>query len=331
MAEAKKQNTVDSTSALKDQLQKLGRIGVLFGGTSAEREISLQSGSAVFEALQGLGADVLAIDLQDDAIEQIKSAKLDRVFIALHGKGGEDGRIQAVLEFMGLPYTGSGVQASSIAMDKWRSKQIFSASGLPTPEYEPLSAASDFSRVMTRLGAEVMVKPAHEGSSIGMSKVNTAETLEAAYHTAAKYDASVFAERVIHGAEYTVAILGDEALPPIKLETDNTFYDYEAKYISNDTRYICPCGLPAEAEAQLKDIALKAFTALGCEGWGRVDFMADEQGNFYILEVNTIPGMTSHSLVPMAAAAKGLSFEQLVATVLLQTTGQTTAQTVGDT
>ncbi len=322
----------DVTSAtekqLTKQLQGLGRIGVLYGGTSAEREVSLQSGSAVFEALQTLGANVIAIDLQENAIDQITSANLDYVFIALHGKGGEDGRVQALLEFMGLPYTGSGVQASSIAMDKWRSKQIFTASGLPTPEYEALSKDCDFDGVMARLGSDVMVKPAHEGSSIGMSKVDNSADLSAAYTTAVQYDTSVFAEKVIHGSEYTVAILGDKALPPIKLETDNTFYDFEAKYISNETRYLCPCGLSQDNETRLKTQALKAFQSLGCEGWGRVDFMADEQGNFYILEVNTVPGMTSHSLVPMAAAADGMNFNVLVATIMLQAAGtQTESQT----
>ncbi len=305
--------------ALTKQLLTLGRIGVLYGGNSAEREISLQSGRAVYEALLALGADVVAIDMQANAIEQITQAKIDRAFIALHGKGGEDGRTQALLEFMDLPYTGSGVQASSIAMDKWRSKQIFSASGLSTPEYEMLTAKSDFAGVMQRLGPEVMVKPAHEGSSIGMSKVSNDKALADAYLKATQYDSSVFAEKVIRGSEYTVAILGGSALSPIKLETDNTFYDFEAKYISNDTRYICPCGLNVESENQLKTLALNAFTALGCQGWGRVDVMADEQGNFYILEVNTVPGMTSHSLVPMAAAEAGLSFNELVATITLQT------------
>lgn len=310
--------TTADTQQYSSRLQALGRIGVLFGGISAEREVSLQSGAAVVRALQALGADVSAIDVQQDAIAQIQAAALDCVFIALHGKMGEDGRVQALLEFMGLPYTGSGVQASSIAMDKWRSKQIFSASGLPTPDYQPLTEATDLAAVIASLGADLMVKPAHEGSSIGMSKVAGLSELQAAFALARKFDSSVFAERVVVGSEYTVAILGNEALPPIKLETDNTFYDFEAKYVSDETRYICPCGLDQAAEAQLRTLALQAFNALGCSGWGRVDFMADAEGNFYILEVNTVPGMTSHSLVPMAAGASGMSFAGLVATILLQ-------------
>lgn len=306
------------TAHYSARLQQLGRIGVLYGGVSAEREVSLQSGAAVLRALQALDADVVGIDVQQNAIAQIQAAALDCVFIALHGKMGEDGRVQALLEFMGLPYTGSGVQASSIAMDKWRSKQIFTASGLPTPDYQPLTGGTDLAAVVAALGTELMVKPAHEGSSIGMSRVSGLDALQDAYALAAQYDSSVFAEQVVVGSEYTVAILGREALPPIRLETDNTFYDFEAKYVSDDTRYICPCGLDADAEARLRQLALQAFDALGCSGWGRVDVMADAAGNFFILEVNTVPGMTSHSLVPMAAGASGLSFAGLVATILLQ-------------
>ena len=297
----------------------LGRVGVLFGGLSSEREVSLQSGSAVYQALLAAGVDAVAIDLGSNAIDQIRGAKIDRAFIALHGQGGEDGRVQALLEFMGIPFTGSGVEASSLAMDKLLSKQLWCGIGLPTPPFAVLTADSDWPSVLADLGGEVMVKPAHEGSSIGMAKVTDADDLRAAYDNAAGYDATVLAERLVVGGEYTVAILDGEALPAIKLETDNTFYDYDAKYISDDTRYLCPCGLSADKEAELKRLALQAFASLGCAGWGRVDVMADQDGNFYLLEANTVPGMTSHSLVPMAAKAQGLSFEQLVVRIIAAT------------
>jgi len=219
------------------------------------------------------------------------------------------------LEFLKYSYTGSGVQASAIAMDKWRSKQIFNAAGVPTPAYRKMTLDTDLSDVVAELGCELMVKPASEGSSIGMSKVHSAKELKLALDKALAFDSHVFAEQVIKGAEYTVAVLGAEALPVIKLETDREFYDFEAKYVLNDTRYLCPCGLPEEAEAALQELALNTFDALGCKGWGRVDFMADSDGNFYVLEVNTVPGMTSHSLVPMAAKAQGLSFEDLVVAI----------------
>lgn len=309
--------TTNITVPVSDEQRRgFGCVGVLFGGNSAEREVSLQSGGAVLAALQAANVDAIGIDLKHDPVKQIVDAKLDRVFIMLHGPGGEDGQIQALLGYLKLPYTGSGVQGSALAMDKLRSKQLWRGIGLSTPDFTTLNAASDWQQVLQDLGGEVMVKPAHEGSSLGMAKVNTAENLEKAYHSAAQLDASVLAERVIRGAEYTVAFLGNEALPPIKLETDNTFYDYEAKYISNETRYRCPCGLSAEKEAELKALALRAYQSLACSGWGRVDVMADQAGNFYVLEVNTVPGMTSHSLVPMAAQAIGLSFEQLVVRIL---------------
>ncbi|MYM64690.1 D-alanine--D-alanine ligase [Pseudomaricurvus sp. HS19] len=298
--------------------QAFGRVAVLYGGQSAEREVSLKSGAAVCAALQAEGVDAFLIDVGADIVSRLQQEKIDRVFIALHGPGGEDGRMQALLEFLGLPYTGSGVQASSIAMDKWRSKQIFSAAGISTPEYRMLTA-DNLDQVVAEIGSQLMVKPAHEGSSIGMSKVASREQLDSAYANAIQYDRSVFAEQVIEGAEYTVAVLNGVAMPPIRLETDHQFYDYNAKYLANDTRYLCPCGLNADDEARLKALAVDAFEALGCVGWGRVDVMADADGNFYTLEVNTVPGMTDHSLVPMAARAHGLSFEQLVLNILQQT------------
>ncbi|MDQ2075089.1 D-alanine--D-alanine ligase [Marinimicrobium sp. ABcell2] len=296
--------------------QSLGRVGVLFGGVSAEREISLQSGAAVMQALSDLGIEHVGIDIGATAIADIQAAQLDRAFVALHGPGGEDGRIQAVLEYLHIPYTGSDVQSSALAMDKLRSKQLWSGVGLPTPEFSVLDSQSDFSAVLQSLGGEAFVKPAHEGSSLGMARVGSVEELTQAYEAAAKFDGSVLVERLVTGAEYTVAILGDSALPPIKLETDHRFYDFDAKYLADDTRYICPCGLDEKKEQQLKDLALQAFSSLGCRGWGRVDVMADQAGDFYLLEVNTIPGMTSHSLVPMAARAEGLSFSALILRIL---------------
>ncbi len=296
--------------------QQLGRVGVLLGGTSSEREISLQSGAAVVAALVEAGIDHVAIDVGDNAIADIQAAKIDRAFLALHGAGGEDGRIQAVLEYLKIPFTGSGVQSSALAMDKLRTKQLWRGVELSTPEFAILAAETDWEKVLADLGGEAMVKPAHEGSSIGMARVKTARELADAFANAQKYDGSVIAERLIVGSEFTVAILGGEALPPIKLETDHTFYDFNAKYIANDTRYICPCGLSSEKEAELKALALAAFHAVGCEGWGRVDVMADKFLNFYLLEVNTAPGMTGHSLVPMAAKVRGLSFSELVLTIL---------------
>lgn len=296
--------------------KQLGRVGVLLGGQSSEREISLQSGAAVVAALVEAGVEHVAIDIGPNAIADIQAANIDRAFVMLHGVGGEDGRMQAVLEYLHIPFTGSGVQSSALAMDKLRTKQLWCGVGLSTPDFFVLNANSNWQQVLTDLGGEAMVKPANEGSSIGMARVKTADELSAAFKVAEQYDGSVIAERLIVGSEYTVAILGDEALPPIKLETDHKFYDFNAKYIANDTRYICPCGLTPEKEQELKALALAAFNSVGCKGWGRVDVMADAESNFYLLEVNTAPGMTSHSLVPMAAKALGLSFSELVLTIL---------------
>jgi len=286
------------------------------GGRSAEREISLKSGSMVLDALKKSGVDAHAFDPRDHGLEALKAQRFDRAFIALHGRFGEDGTVQGALEYLGIPYTGSGVMASALAMDKWRTKLLWRAAGLPTPNYELMSARTDPAGLAARLGLPLMVKPAREGSSIGMCKVTTIEKLAPAYELAARYDDVVIAERFVEGIELTAAILGDEPLPLIRLETPREFYDYEAKYFADDTRYICPCGLPAEQERSVQRTALEAFRVLGCSGWGRVDAMLDRDGKLQLLEVNTIPGMTDHSLVPMAARAKGISFEDLVVRIL---------------
>ncbi|MEF8701019.1 MAG: D-alanine--D-alanine ligase [Candidatus Accumulibacter sp. UW26] len=295
-----------------------GRVAVLFGGRSAERAVSLNSGSRVLAALQSQGVDAHAFDPAERSLDDL--AVFDRAFIALHGRYGEDGTIQGVLELMGIPYTGSGVMASALGMDKWRSKLLWRAAGLPVPEYRLLDAASDLARVTADLGLPLFVKPACEGSSIGISKVQRAGELGAAYAAAARHDSLVIAERAILGGEYTVAILGEEALPIIKIEPASEFYDFEAKYQRDDTAYRCPCGLPEQREKELRELALEAFRILGGRGWGRVDFLMDEAGagggQAYLLEVNTSPGMTDHSLVPMAARAAGFGYEELVVRVL---------------
>jgi len=309
------------TSALSstDLIDRLGRVAVLYGGVSAEREISLRSGTAVIHALREEGVQVEPVDIGENALAQLQQLKVDRAFIALHGAGGEDGKIQALLEYLQIPYTGSGIAASALCMDKLRTKQLWRGVGLSTPDYALLTENSDWLAIMQSLGGAAMVKPCHEGSSIGMTKANGAQELAAAFNIANEYDSEVLAERYISGAEYTVAILGQEVLPPIKLETHHQFYDYDAKYQAGDTRYICPCGLDAAQEMRLRELALAAFVSVGAKGWGRVDVMADQQGNFYLLELNTVPGMTSHSLVPMAAKAAGYGFNQLVLAILRQT------------
>ncbi len=293
-----------------------GRIGVLYGGVSAEREVSLDSGRAVIDAFRQLGVDVVDVEINGDVIEQIKSAYIDTAFIVLHGGIGEDGRLQALLDFMGIRYTGSNVQSSAVAMNKLMSKQMWLGMGLATPRFSILDKGMNADKLLQALGGKAMVKPAHEGSSIGMTIVSTAKELEQAYEAALKYDSCVFAEQLLPGPEYTVSILNGEVLPAIRLETDNVFYDYEAKYHSDDTRYLCPCGLSQAEEEKLKSLSLWAFESLQCSGWGRVDVMVDANGEFNVLEVNTVPGMTSHSLVPMAANTAGYSFEELVANIL---------------
>ena len=294
----------------------LGKVAVLFGGHSAEREVSLKSGAAVLAALQRSGVDAHAFDPAVLSLQALRDEGYDRAFIALHGRGGEDGTVQGALELLGVPYTGSGVLASALAMDKWRSKMIWQAGGLPVPQCELLTADSDWAGVAERLGLPLFVKPANEGSSVGISKVKSLAELPAAFHEAVKHDALVIAERAVLGGEYTAAILGDTALPVIRIVPANEFYDYEAKYLRDDTRYLCPCGLSAEQEAEMQGLALQGFELLGGSGWGRVDFLMDEAGKPYLLEANTSPGMTDHSLVPMAARQSGLSFEQLVLRVL---------------
>jgi D-alanine-D-alanine ligase len=293
---------------------------VLLGGKSAEREVSLKSGNAVLAALRKRGVDAHPFDPAERELGELKRDGYKRVFIALHGGYGEDGSIQGALELLGIPHTGSGVLASALGMDKWRSKLVWQAAGLPVPAYELLDAGSDFAAVAARLGLPLFVKPANEGSSVGISKVKAGAELRAAYELAARYDALVIAEQFIGGGEYTAAMLGNDALPVIKIEPANEFYDYEAKYLRDDTRYICPCGLAAEQENEVRRLAKQAFAVIGGAGWGRVDFLLDTAGKAYVLEANTSPGMTDHSLVPMAARAAGLSFEDLVMKILEQTT-----------
>lgn len=302
-------------------MRKFGKVAVLLGGTAAERQISLISGKAVLEALQGAGVDAHAFDPAERPVTEL--AGFDRAFIVLHGRGGEDGTMQGLLEWMKIPYTGSGVLASALGMDKARTKQVWIGCGLPTPKYARLHAGSDWGRIVADLGLPLMIKPAHEGSSIGMCKVEKADELPAGYANAAAYDSEVIAERWITGSEYTVSILGDRALPVIRMKTDRNFYDYEAKYQAHDTQYLIPCGLTAEKEKELQELAVRAFAAVGASGWGRIDAMMDEQGHFWLLEVNTVPGMTDHSLVPMAAAAAGVNFRELVLAILAQTLEET--------
>lgn len=295
-------------------VKDFGKVAVLFGGTSAEREVSLNSGSRVLAALLRGGVDAHAFDPAERSLDELRG--FDRAFIALHGRHGEDGTIQGVLELMGIPYTGSGVMASALGMDKWRTKMLWQAAGLPVPEYALLTAASDFDEVEEVLGLPLFVKPACEGSSIGISMVKHPGDLAAAYAEAAKHDPLVIVERGILGGEYTVGILGDEVLPIIKIEPATEFYDYEAKYNRDDTRYLCPCGLPQEKEMRIRAQAREAFRVLGGRGWGRVDFLMDEAGEPYFLEVNTSPGMTDHSLVPMGARVAGIDYDTLVLRVL---------------
>ncbi|MDH2014108.1 D-alanine--D-alanine ligase [Pseudomonas juntendi] len=299
-------------------VKAFGRVAVLYGGKSAEREVSLKSGTAVIDALTSAGVDVVAIDVGDDLLDRLQNEKIDRAFIILHGRGGEDGSMQGLLECLGIPYTGSGILASALAMDKLRTKQVWQSLGIPTPRHAVLASESDCLQASTELGFPLIVKPAHEGSSIGMAKVNSAEELIAAWQDAAQYDSQVLVEQWIHGPEFTIAVLRGQVLPPIALGTPHVFYDYDAKYIANDTQYRIPCGLDSAKEQELIDLTARACDAVGIEGWGRLDVMQDEQGRFWLLEVNTAPGMTDHSLVPMAARAAGLDFQQLVLAILAE-------------
>jgi D-alanine-D-alanine ligase len=301
---------------INNQLPALGRVGILYGGNSSEREISLMSGEAVYRALKNVDLEAVLIDVEDDLLKLLPTLELDQIFIALHGPGGEDGTLQGALEYLQLPYTGSGVLASSLAMDKRRCKQLWQGIQLPTADFCLLEKNTDWASVLHCLGNKAMVKPANEGSSIGMSRVETASELEMAWKFANDFDAVVIAEPLLSGDEYTVAILGDEVLPSIRIETSEIFYDYQAKYFSDETEYFCPSGLSKKREGELSDLAMKAFKSLGCSGWGRVDVMTDDKGRFQLLEVNTVPGLTSHSLVPMAAKAAGIDFEHLVLEIL---------------
>ncbi|NNA25643.1 D-alanine--D-alanine ligase [Pseudomonas lundensis] len=293
-----------------------GRVAVLFGGKSAEREVSLKSGNAVLNALQSAGVDAFGIDVGDDFITRITHEKIDRAFIILHGRGGEDGSMQGLLECLGIPYTGSGILASALAMDKLRTKQVWHSLGIPTPRHAVLSTETDCISAAKELCFPLIVKPAHEGSSIGMAKVNSVDELISAWADASKYDSQVLVEQWISGPEFTIATLRDQVLPPIALGTPHTFYDYDAKYVANDTQYRVPCGLDSAKEQELMDLTAKACEAIGIAGWGRLDVMQDADGQFWLLEVNTAPGMTDHSLVPMAAKAAGLDFQQLVLSIL---------------
>ncbi|MFZ5936196.1 D-alanine--D-alanine ligase [Pseudomonas sp. HS6-2] len=299
-------------------VKAFGRVAVLYGGKSAEREVSLKSGAAVIDALTSAGVDVVGIDVGDDLLERLQSEKIDRAFIILHGRGGEDGSMQGLLECLGIPYTGSGILASALAMDKLRTKQVWQSLGIPTPRHAVLASVQDCVAASTELGFPLIVKPAHEGSSIGMAKVNSEQELIAAWQDAAHYDSQVLVEQWIHGPEFTIAVLRGQVLPPIALGTPHVFYDYDAKYIANDTQYRIPCGLDSAKEQELIDLTARACDAIGIEGWGRLDVMQDEQGRFWLLEVNTAPGMTDHSLVPMAARAAGLDFQQLVLAILAE-------------
>jgi len=299
-----------------EKTMQFGKVAVMMGGSSTEREISLQSGQAVFEALQRQSVDAHIVDPQENLMTQLATGNFDRVFIALHGRGGEDGLMQGLLETLELPYTGSGVLGSSLAMDKCRSKRIWQSHELPTPAFVELNEHSDWEAVVECLDLPLIVKPVREGSSYGASKIKKLNEMESAWRQAHEYDERVMAESWIMGSEYTVSILGDDVLPTIRLETPREFYDYEAKYIANTTQYHCPCGLDADVENELAKLALKAFKALDASGWGRVDFMLDAEDNPWLIEVNTIPGMTSHSLVPMSAKQAGMSFDNLTLNIL---------------
>lgn len=304
--------------------EKFGKVAVLFGGLSAEREVSLDSGNAVVQALQRQHIETVAIDVGTDIVAQLQAAEPDRAFIALHGMGGEDGVMQGLLEWLRIPYTGSGVAASALAMDKLRSKWLWKAHGLPVLPFVLLNKNLDVAQVLEKI-AEIpfdypyCVKPVSEGSSNGVTRVDHADQLAAAIAAAGQYNCDIMIEPWIVGKELTVGILAEEPLPPIEIQAAGAFYDYKAKYLVDSTRYMCPCDLEPKRSAELQHIALQAFQSLGCRHWGRVDVMMDKQDQFWLLEVNTIPGLTDHSLVPKAAQATGLNFDDLIVTILAQT------------
>jgi D-alanine-D-alanine ligase len=296
--------------------KRYGKVAVLMGGPSAEREVSFKSGAAVLDALKSRGVDAHGIDPEADVITRLQREQFERAFIVLHGRWGEDGVIQGALETIDMPYTGSGVLGSALGMDKLRCKYLWSGAGIPVPEYVVLERGMDLDRVAAQLGLPLFVKPVREGSSLGVTKVKRADELAPAFEAASQYDDFVIAERAIVGPEITCAILTGQALPLIRIEPVTEFYDYEAKYLRDDTRYHCPSGLPAATERHIQDIARRAFALVGCEGWGRVDFMVDADGRPYVLEINTVPGMTDHSLVPKAARQGGIEFDELVLRIL---------------
>jgi D-alanine-D-alanine ligase len=298
------------------EAQEFGRVAVLMGGSAAEREVSLKSGAAVYEALKRQGVDVVAIDVTGNPMESLAGLKVDRVFNIIHGRGGEDGVLQAVLDVMGIPYTGSGVLASALSMDKLRTKLCWQGYGLVTPKWFLLKDEHDLDECIARLGFPVIVKPAQEGSSIGMSKATNRDELQRALKTAAEFRCDVYAESWVTGKEYTVGVLNGEALPVIRLETPHAFYDYEAKYKATTTQYHCPCGLGQDEELRLRDLAVKASQVLGVKGWARLDVFVDDAGQYQLIEINTVPGMTDHSLVPMAAKQAGIDFDELVWRIL---------------
>jgi D-alanine-D-alanine ligase len=300
-------------------MNDFGKVAVLMGGHSSEREISLLSGNAVLAALRRRGVDAHAFDPAERPLEDLKREGFARAFIALHGRYGEDGIVQGALELLGVPYTGSGVMASALAMDKWRTKLIWQAVGIPTPRYALLAEDSDADALVANLGLPLIVKPACEGSTIGLTKITAAGQLADAYRLAAKYDRLVLVEEFVAGQELTVSVLGDRALPIVRIEPAVELYDYQAKYFSNDTKYFCPSGLPDGVERALQAQALEAYRVVGCEGWGRVDLILDAAGHAHFLEVNTSPGMTGHSLVPMAAKQAGIDFDELAVRILATT------------
>ncbi len=304
------------TASFARVCREAGRVGVLMGGSSAEREVSLKSGAAVTAALHEAGISAESIDWNGSLDSQLTNGDFDRYFIALHGRGGEDGQVQAVLDLLGKPYTGTRVLGCALSMDKYRSKLAWLGAGLPTPPFVKIERGWHPGAVVDALGLPLMIKPAREGSSLGVSKVDAADELAAAVAEAERYDSLVIAERCIIGGEYTLSIVAGQALPVIKLETPHAFYDYAAKYLVDTTRYLCPCGLDAQAERAAADLGLEAFTTLAGYGWGRVDFMRDSAGQNWLIELNTVPGMTDHSLVPMAAREAGMSFPELVVTIL---------------
>ena len=302
--------------ANKSAQTKFGKVAVVLGGTSAEREVSLNSGNAIVKALLNSAVDAHAVDAGKDIVQVLEKGAFERVFIALHGRGGEDGTLQGALETMGLPYTGSGVLGCAISMDKLRTKQLWRGVGLPTPEFREIASEKDLLQAVNDLGYPLMLKPSLEGSSLGISKISNVDDIQSAWDNANAFNCAVIAEEWVEGKEYTAAILGEKCLPIIRLETPNEIYDYAAKYEVDTTGYFCPSGLDEESTRKFQQMSLQAFRSVSASGWGRVDFMCDQDGKPWLIEVNTVPGMTDHSLVPMAAKADGINFDQLVLKIL---------------